>query len=113
MNSPFIRVIEYKNTDELNPKGFSRIFVMIPDQIQLVKDIIKGMDDFEWNYFPEDLVTVFKPNSENKLVYNGKFDLDILRFLNICENQKIEVLVWSVPMDYENEDRYYTLETTY
>lgn len=48
--------------NEFPRKGYGRIFVEKEDDIEKVKDIIKKMDDFEYDYLPEELITVFKPN---------------------------------------------------
>lgn len=54
-------------------KGYGRIFVEKAEDIQKLKEIIKEMDDFEYSYLPDDLITVFcDENMRSK--YTHKFD---------------------------------------
>ena len=54
-------------------KGYGRLFVENKEDIVKVKEIIKEMDDWEYAYLPDDLITVF--SDENmKSVYTHKFD---------------------------------------
>lgn len=39
-------------------KGYGRIFVEKEKDIQKVKDKIKELDDFEYEYLPDDLIRV-------------------------------------------------------
>lgn len=43
-------------------KGYGRIFVEKEEDIDKVKDIIRRMDEFEYDYLPSKLITVFNPN---------------------------------------------------
>lgn len=43
-------------------KAYGRIFVEKEEDVQKVKDIIRKMDEFEYGYLTEDLITVFSPN---------------------------------------------------
>ena len=70
-------------------KGYGRIYVEKKEDIQKVKDIIKDMDEFEYNYIPKDLITVF--DGEKQMTYTGKFDdLDISDLIIKCWNQGIK-----------------------
>ena len=62
-------------------KGYGRLFVENKEDIARVKEIIREMDDFEYSYLPEDLITVF--SDENmKAVYTHKFsDLNMAEVL--------------------------------
>ena len=71
-------------------KGYGRIYVEKEEDIQKVKDIIKEMDEFEFEYLPKDLITVFK----DKIVttFTGKFDdLDISILMEKCWQQGIKM----------------------
>ena len=71
-------------------KGYGRIYVDKQEDIQSVKDIIKEMDEFEYEYLPDDLIAVF----EAKIVttYTHKFDdLDISAFMEKCWQQGIKM----------------------
>lgn len=48
--------------NEFPRKGYGRIFVEKKEDIPAVKEIIRKMDEFEFGYLPEDLITVFDPN---------------------------------------------------
>ena len=54
-------------------KGYGRFFVENEEDIAKVKEIIKEMDDFEYAYLPEDLITVFSDENMQS-VYTHKFD---------------------------------------
>lgn len=53
-------------------KGYGRIYVDKPENIKNVKQIIKEMDEFEYEYLPDSLIAPFSdyPN----LCYTYKFD---------------------------------------
>lgn len=67
-------------------KGYGRIFVEKEEDIPKVKEIIRKMDDYEYTYLPEDLITVFDPNIKSfpkedpkdhlwlDMTYTHKFD---------------------------------------
>ena len=54
-------------------KGYGRFFVENEEDIVKVKEIIKEMDDFEYAYLPEALITVFSDENMQS-VYTHKFD---------------------------------------
>ena len=43
-------------------KAYGRIFVEKEEDIDKVKEIIRKMDEFEYEYLTNDLITVFSPN---------------------------------------------------
>ena len=53
-------------------KGYGRIYVDDPEHVQIVKDEIKAMDEFEFEYLPSDFITTFDHYPE--LAYTHKFD---------------------------------------
>ena len=74
---------EYKNYDmKFSRKGYGRIFVEKEEDVQKVEDIMREIDEEEFEYYPtgkymggnnERLVTAF--SEENfKSIYVGKFD---------------------------------------
>lgn len=78
----------------LDRKGYGRIFVEKETDIQKVKDIIKEMDEFEFDYLPDDLITVFSEDNM-KAVYTHKFsDLDTQLLTRICWERGIKMFVW-------------------
>ena len=57
---------------ELTRKGYARIYVADPEKVERVKEIIRELDEFEYDYLPGDLVA---PWSEYpKLCHTHKFD---------------------------------------
>lgn len=91
---------EWQNLEmTFSRKGYGRIFVEKEEDVQKVEDIMKEIDEYEFNgYYPtgnymggnnERLVTVF--SEENyKSVYVGKFDeMDISKVLKKAWEQGI------------------------
>lgn len=85
-------------------KGYGRIFVEKEEDIDKVKDIIRMMDEFEYDYLPSKLITVFNPNNKTfpkenpkdhlwlDMEYTHKFDslnLNELQFRCWAEGIKI------------------------
>lgn len=74
-------------------KNYGRILVREEEHIQKVKDIIKEMDEFEYDYMPDDLITVFKQNDVST-VYTQKFDsLDLNELQLRCWEQDIPIMI--------------------
>ncbi len=78
-------------------KEYGRIFVEKESDIAAVKEIIKKMDAFEYEYLPDDFISVFSPeeckrkgdNGKSywfvRLAYTHKFDsLDLNEFQARC-----------------------------
>ena len=70
-------------------KGFGRIIVDKPEDVQKVKDILKAMDEFEFGYLPEDLIAVRGEPDHN--VYVGKFEPDLDKLEALCKAKGIEI----------------------
>ena len=92
--------MEYKNRQMMfDRKDYGRIFVEKEEDVQKVEDIIKEIDEheFEW-YYPtgnyaggnnERLVTVYSEENYHS-IYTGKFDdIDISRVLHEAWKQGI------------------------
>lgn len=75
----------------LTRKGYARIYVSDPNEIQTVKDIIKELDAFEADYLPGNMVAPF--SEFPKLVYTHKFDGLCMNRLT-AECWKRGVLIW-------------------
>ena len=103
--------------NEFPRKGYGRIFVEKEEDIPVVKEIIRIMDEYEYGYLPENLITVFKPkirtfpadNPKNHLLlemeYTHKFDslnLNELQFR--CWAAGVKVFCC---MDGSKENEYY------
>ncbi|HEX2900877.1 MAG TPA: hypothetical protein VHS96_14235 [Bacteroidia bacterium] len=56
----------------LTRKGYARIYVSKPEDVERVRAIIKELDEFEYGYLPDSLIAPFTefPN----VTYTHKFD---------------------------------------
>ena len=59
-------------TEGFTKKGYARIYVEKTEDISKVHNLIREIDEYEWDYFPEGLVTTF--DEYPQLVYTHKFD---------------------------------------
>jgi hypothetical protein len=76
----------------LTRKGYGRIYVANPEDVQKVKDIIREMDEFEFDYLPAGLVAPF--SHYPTLHYTHKFcDLDMNALTAICWSRGIFIWV--------------------
>jgi len=96
---------------KLTSKGYGRIYVEKEEDIELVKDAIKELDEFEIEYLPESLITVF--TDYPKVVYTGKFDdMDMDMLTHVCWLKGIKIWVFDAGHDelpkYEGAKRYET-----
>ena len=74
-------------------KGYGRIYVDTLENIEKVKEIIKEMDQYEYEYLPPDLIALFSeyPN----VAYVHKFnDLDINKLTAKCWSLGIKIWVF-------------------
>lgn len=76
-------------------KECGRIFVEKEEDIEKVKNIIKEIDEFEYDYLPKDFITVFNENNM-RAVYTHKFsDLDIQLLTQLCWSRGIHMFCWN------------------
>ncbi len=77
-------------------KGYGRIYTN-PEHIQVVEDIIKLLDKFEWDYYPQGLVASWDryPNVE----YIGKFVLNVEKFKELCKMADIPAFIFDAGMN--------------
>lgn len=97
-------------------KGYGRIFVEKEEDIQKVRDIIHRMDDFEYEYLPDDLIAVFTKDVRTfsdgtkhlwlDMAYTHKFDsLNLNELLVRCWADGVKVfIVEGGSLDYESYD---------
>ena len=81
-------------------KGYGRIYTN-PENIEEVENIIKELDEFEWEgYYPGGLVTSWDryPNVE----YVGKFELNENKFKEICKERNIPVFIFDNGTEFES-----------
>jgi hypothetical protein len=76
----------------LSRKTYGRIYVAKPEDVQVVKDTIKEVDGFEYEYMPEDVVAVF--GTDDELVYLHKFEIDANALAKACMEKG--VWIWIV-----------------
>jgi small-conductance mechanosensitive channel len=75
-------------------KTQGRIYVNYLDDIQKVKDEIKEMNEFEYEYLPNDFIVLF--NKYPETVYTGKFDdLDIDELTARCWKKGIYIFCYN------------------
>lgn len=53
-------------------KGYARIYVKEPEDVDIAEAILRDSNGFEWSYYPKGLVAVFV--GEVELIYTGKYD---------------------------------------
>lgn len=92
------------STNPLPRKSHARIFTTSPENVEKIKFIMKEMDEFEYDYFPEDLITYSKPFMAKigdkyyykiPLAYTGKFDEMDMNELSIrCMMEDIPIYIW-------------------
>lgn len=75
---------------KLFEKHEARIYTDKVENIEKVKELIKELDEFEYEYLPKDLIAVF--NGTIDYVYNGKFyDIDMDELMKRCWEKGIYV----------------------
>ena len=79
-------------------KGESRCFVFNEEDIEKVKEIIKQISEFEFDYLPDNWIAVWR-GDEKDLVYNGKFDIDIPKLTEECGRVGIGIMIRSTNID--------------
>jgi hypothetical protein len=87
---------------ELVKKGNSRCFVFEKEHIEIVKDTIKEIDEFEFDYMPDDWVEFWDyPNAKYcpQMVYNGKFDIDVINLKIACAKKSVAISIVSTNID--------------
>ena len=83
----------------LSHKSYGAIYVNKPEDVEKVKEVIKEMSEFEFDYLPKDLI---KPFSEYPSVcYTHKFsDLDTDDLTAICWSKGIMIWVFDARCEY-------------
>lgn len=74
-------------------KDYGRILVQKEEDINKVKSIIKEMNEFEYEYLPDNFIGVFKKDNI-ETVYTHKFDdLDLVELQIRCWEQGIPIMI--------------------
>lgn len=83
---------------KLTRKGYARVYVDTVENIEKVKEIIKEIDEFEFDYLPKDLIAVY--TEYPKLCYTHKFDgLDINKLTANC--WAVGIKIWVLDNGYD------------
>jgi hypothetical protein len=83
-------------------KQFGRIFTDKEENILKIQNIIKEIDEDEFEYLPENLIIVYKGGFDT--TYNGKFyDIDLDELINRCNKQHITCGIVKAHQDYSWE----------
>ena len=72
-------------------KTNGRIWTVTEDDVRMVHQVIKGIDEFEYSYMPENFVSVYKGDLHDT-IYGHKFELDINTILQACWSQGVPVV---------------------
>ena len=73
-------------------KGYGRIYLEHAEHIAIVREIIKEMDAFEYDYLPTDMIATM--DEYPKLTYTHKFDtVDLDLLAAKCWMRSIPILV--------------------
>ena len=91
----------------LSRKSYGAIYVLKEEDIPKVKDIIKKMDEFEFDYLPDGLIKPFSDYPD--VAYTHKFnDLDMDALTAICWSEGIYIWVFDARQEYPlNEITYF------
>jgi nicotinamide riboside kinase len=75
-------------------KDYGRIFTNKEENIPHIEEIIKDMDEFEYEYLPEGFIGVFD-SDDVRTVYTHKFDsLDTNELTRRCWAEGIMIFCW-------------------
>lgn len=102
-------------------KGYGRIFVEKEEDIPKVREIIRKMDEYEYeHYLPSDIIAVFNPKEVKsactpgktyvkvELAYTHKFDsIDLNELTMRCWMEGIRMFCWPDGTNSDNEIKMY------
>jgi len=80
------------NPQKFTYKTYGRIFVQKEEDIVAVEAIIHELDEFEYEYLPSNLITVYRPNAS--MVYLHKFEIDKIALTEKC--WQAGIWIWCV-----------------
>lgn len=72
-------------------KTWGRIYVAKPEHVQIVEETIKEVDEFEYDYMPKGVVTVW--GADNELIYLHKFEIDANALAKACMEKGVWIWV--------------------
>jgi hypothetical protein len=83
----------------LSRKSYGAIYVKNPNDIDKVKEIIKEMDEFEYDYLPDELIKPFADYPQ--VAYTHKFcDLDMDDLTAKCWAKGVLIWVFDARQEY-------------
>ena len=88
---------------ELVRKGESRCYVYEEHHVEEVRQIVKELDDFEFDYMPTNWIVYWDRDSKKvpPLIYNGKFDINVIDLKIACAKKGIAISVLSTNIENE------------
>ena len=78
---------------QFTSKDYGRIFVEHEEDIDKVKQIIKELDEYEYNYLPDGLITVFSEKTYGSSYVHKFSDMDMGQVLKIAWERGIHCFV--------------------
>ena len=78
---------------QFSRKGYGRIFVEHEEDVDKIKEIIKEIDDYEYNYLPDGLITVFSSDSYESAYVHKFCDMDMGKVLKAAWEKVIHCFV--------------------
>ncbi len=75
----------------LERKTYGRIFVAKPEDVQIVEETIREVDEFEYDYLPKGLVAVY--GQDDELKYLHKFEIDRNALARACMDKGVWIWV--------------------
>ena len=78
---------------EFARKGYGRIFVEKEEDIDKLKEVIKEIDEYEYDYLPEKLITVFSEENYESTYVHKFCDLDMGKVLKEAWSRGIHCFV--------------------
>ena len=81
--------------NEFPRKGYGRIFVEKESDIPVVKEIIRKMDEFEYDYLPEKLIAVFNPFPTDNLKEHLVLDMEYTYKFDSLDLNELQFRCWA------------------
>jgi hypothetical protein len=88
-------IITFDRISSLDEKGYGRIVVKDKTDIKKILKYLKEKEPFEYDYIPDNYVS-----TEAKLIYTGKFSPDLKKLFAYCDENKIDVRIYSEKNEY-------------
>ena len=84
-------------------KWYGRIYIKDGINKERVEELIKILDEFEYDYLPSNLITTF--DNYPQVEYTGKFEIDLDLLEANCINEGINIFCFDAwHQEYPNND---------